>query len=271
MSSLVEDAGVSPTPPDKLASQAAIKDDWPERIRAFGAAHGFSDADLPLLLRAFTHRSLADEAPGGDNERLEFLGDTVLALLVCEHLYLQYPDHTEGQLTKLKQRYVSEPSLAEAAAALDLGGLLAIAAGDDVAGGRERPSTLSDTFEALLAAVYLAQGIESARAFVRSRLIDRVNPDVVWDYKSRLQEWCQERHSATPFYRSEPSSGPAHAPIFRSEVLMTTGGDSGQEKVLGEGAGRSKKLAEQAAAQDALSRLEKPKKPRKKKAVNPSG
>ena len=113
----------------------------------------------------------------------------------------------------------------------------------------------------------VGERIEAARRFVRTRLIDRVDPDVVWDYKSRLQEWCQERHAATPFYRSEPSSGPAHAPIFRSEVLMSTEADAGQEKILGEGTGRSKKLAEQAAAQDALTRLEKPKRQRKKKAA----
>ncbi|MGV3719814.1 MAG: ribonuclease III [Actinomycetota bacterium] len=253
-----------------MLSEATIEtttDDWTLRVRSFGAQLGITEEHLPLLERALTHRSLADEAPAGDNERLEFLGDTVLALLVCEHLYRTFPSHTEGQLTKLKQRYVSEPSLAEAAAALDLGGLLAIATGDDVSGGRERPSTLSDAFEAVLAAVYLTQGIEAARTFVRTRLIDRVDPDVVWDYKSRLQEWCQERHSATPFYRSEPSSGPAHAPIFRSEVLLSTNAEAGQEKILGEGTGRSKKLAEQAAAQDALSRLEKPRRQRKKKAA----
>jgi len=250
---------VDPVPQNPFAPE------WAARVRSFAEGLGVATEHLPLFERALTHRSLGDEAPAGDNERLEFLGDTVLALVVCEYLYRAFPNHAEGQLTKLKQRYVSEPSLAEAAVALGLGPLLAIAAGDDVSGGRDRPSTLSDAFEAVLAAVYLACGLEAAREFVTTRLIERVNPDVVWDYKSRLQEWCQERHAATPFYRSEPSSGPAHAPIFRSEVLLAATAGGGQEKALGEGTGRSKKVAEQEAARDALSRLEKPKRQRKKK------
>jgi ribonuclease-3 len=236
------------------ASQDAA---WQERIREFGARLGLGAGQHELLVRALTHRSLGEEVPLGDNERLEFLGDTILALIVCEHLYHTYPTHAEGQLTKLKQRYVSEPSLAEAAISLQLGSLLAIAPGDDVAGGRERPSTLSDAFEAVLAAVYLALGLEAARAFVRVNLIDRVDPHVVWDYKSRLQELYQDKHSATPFYRSAPSEGPAHAPIFHSQVVV--GNSTETERLLGEGSGRSKKLAEQEAARNALERLEAPK------------
>jgi len=232
---------------------------WHERLRAFGARLGLGEGHHELVVRALTHRSLGEESPLGDNERLEFLGDTILALIVCEHLFHTYPTHAEGQLTKLKQRYVSEPSLAEAAISLELGTLLAIAPGDDVAGGRERPSTLSDAFEAVLAAVYLSLGLEAAREFVRIHLIDRVDPHVVWDYKSRLQELYQDKYSATPFYRSAPSEGPAHAPIFHSQVVVHTAGESGSsEQLLGEGSGRSKKLAEQEAARNALERLERP-------------
>jgi len=236
-----------------------VQDDtWHERLRTFGTQLGLEPGHHELVARALTHRSLGEESPSGDNERLEFLGDTILALIVCEHLFHTYPEHAEGQLTKLKQRYVSEPSLAEAAASLQLGSLLAIAPGDDVAGGRERPSTLSDAFEAVLAAVYLALGLEAARKFVRVNLIDRVDPHVVWDYKSRLQELYQDKHSATPFYRSAPSEGPAHAPIFHSQVLVNSPETTGAtDRLLGEGSGRSKKLAEQEAARDALERLEK--------------
>lgn len=238
---------------------AGVQDEaWHNRLRTFGAQLGLGPGHHDLLVRALTHRSLGEETPLGDNERLEFLGDTILALIVCEHLYHTYPEHAEGQLTKLKQRYVSEPSLAEAATSLQLGSLLAIAPGDDVAGGRERPSTLSDIFEAVLAAVYLALGLEAAREFVRVHLIDRVDPHVVWDYKSRLQELYQDKHQATPFYRSAPSEGPAHAPVFRAQVLVQAQGETGaEERLLGEGRGRSKKLAEQEAARDALERLEK--------------
>jgi ribonuclease-3 len=144
-----------------------------------------------------------------------------------------------------------------------------MAAGDEAAGGRDRPSTLCDTFEAVLAAIYLALGIEAAREFVRANLIERVDPTVVWDYKSRLQELYQEKHGTTPFYRTAPSSGPAHAPVFRSEVVAAMELTEGSpEQLLGEGSGRSKKVAEQNAAQDALTRLEKPKRKPRKKAVS---
>jgi ribonuclease-3 len=244
-----------------------MSEEWLERVRAFAAGLGLGPEHHDLITRAFTHRSIGDEATLGDNERLEFLGDTILALVVCEHLYLTFPTHSEGQLTKLKQRYVSEPTLADAASSLGLGALLAMASGDEGAGGRERPSTLCDLFEAVLAAVYLAGGIEAAREFVRANVIERVDPNVVWDYKSRLQELFQEKHGTTPFYRTAPSSGPAHAPVFHSTVVATS---EAAETVLGEGTGRNKKIAEQCAAQDALARLEKPKRKSRKK-VAPEG
>jgi ribonuclease-3 len=232
---------------------------WLERVRAFARGLGASAEHDGLFIQAFTHRSLADDAPHGDNERLEFLGDSVLALLVNEHLYEAHPEHTEGQLTKLKARYVCEPSLAVAAAALDLGSLLAIAAGDEAAGGRERPSTLSDVFEAVLAALYLSRGMDAAREFVHRELIARVDPNEVWDHKSRLQELFQEKHRVTPTYRTVVEGGPAHDRTFFSEVVAN--GDA-----LGQGKGRSKRLAEQAAALDALTRLEAKPRRRSKKA-----
>ncbi len=222
---------------------------WRERAQAFAGRLGLTGEHETLVFRALTHRSLAETAPHGDNERLEFLGDSVLALLVNQHLYETFPELPEGRLTRLKQQYVCEPSLTVAAVALDLGGLLAMAPGDEAAGGRERPSALSDAFEAVLAAVYLARGLEAAREFVLRELVARVDPSHVPDAKSRLQELYQERFRLTPVYHTEAESGPAHDRIFRSRVRV---GD--QE--LGSGAGRSKKLAEQAAAADALARLE---------------
>jgi len=221
---------------------------WLARIRRFARKLEIGPEHESLMVRALTHRSLADEAPLGDNERLEFLGDSVVALLVNEHLYRTYPEHSEGQLTRLKQQYVCEPSLAQAALGLDLGALLALAPGDEAAGGRERSSILSDAFEAMLAAVYLARGLDAAREFVLRELVERVDPSTVWDYKSRLQELYQEKHRATPTYSTTVDGGPAHERIFRSEVR------AGSE-TLGRGTGRSKKLAEQAAAADALERL----------------
>jgi ribonuclease-3 len=164
-------------------------------------------------------------------------------------------------LTRLKAAYVCEPSLARAAEALDLGSLLAMAPGDEAAGSRSRPSVLSDALEAVLAAVYLTLGLESAREFVRREVLDRVDPEQVWDYKSRVQELLQERHRITPTYRTVVDSGPAHDPVFRSEVLSGT-------DVLGQGTGRSKKLAEQAAAEVALAALTEPKRRRRKTAAS---
>jgi len=223
--------------------------EWQARVREFAASLGVGAEHRPLIVRALIHRSLADVAPAGDNERLEFLGDSVLALLVNHYLYETFPEHTEGQLTRLKALYVSEPSLAEAAAALGLGALLAMAPSDDAAGGRSRPSTLSDAFESVLGALYLARGLEAAREFVAHRLIARVDPTEVRDHKSRLQELFQEGRKLTPVYETVVESGPAHDRLFRSEVRA-------DGALLGQGTGKSKKLAEQAAAADALSRLE---------------
>jgi ribonuclease-3 len=223
--------------------------EWREHARAFARRLEIGPEHDRLVFQALTHRSLAEEAPHGDNERLEFLGDSVLALLVNEHTYRTHPGFSEGQLTRLKAQYVCEPSLALAASALDLGSLLALAPSDEAAGGRSRASILSDTFEAVLAALYLARGIEAAREFVVRELIGRVDPAFVADYKSRLQELYQEAHRATPSYHTEVESGPAHERVFWSEARV-------DGHTLGRGTGRSKKLAEQAAAADALSRLE---------------
>src|SRR6266571_6988791 len=140
----------------------------------------------PLLRQALTHRSQSELAPHGDNERLEFLGDSILGMLVNEYLYLAYPSATEGELTRMKANLVSEPSLAEAARGLGLGlgPLLDIARGEEVGGGRDRPSILSDAFEAVLAAVYLARGIDAARAFVHQHLITATDPLLERDHKS---------------------------------------------------------------------------------------
>lgn len=229
-----------------------VDEEWSARVAGFGAAIGFPAEHGLLLRQAMTHRSLSDVAREGDNERLEFLGDSVVALLVNDYLFRKYPDHAEGQLTKLKALYVCEPSLAKAAAGLGLGPLLAMAPSDEAAGGRERPSVLSDAFEALLAAVYLASGLEAARTLLERSLISRIDPSEIWDHKSRLQEYFQEKLRATPVYRTLVESGPAHDRIFHSQAVVG-------EEVVGEGNGRSKKLAEQAAAADALARVEQQK------------
>jgi len=204
---------------------------------------------LRLLRQALTHRSLAGIAPQGDNERLEFLGDSVLGMLVNEHLYRSFPEEPEGVLTKMKARLVSEPALADAARRLGLGPMLTLSASEEATGGRERPSTLSDAFEAVVAAVYLHRGLPSARRLVREALIRHVDVRQTWDHKSRLQELLQERYRVTPTYRILEETGPAHDRRFVAEVRL-------HDRVLGRGVGRSKKAAEQAAAAAALAQPE---------------
>lgn len=219
------------------------------RAAAFARELGLPPEQETLVRQALTHRSAVEGLDLPDNERLEFLGDRVLDLIVTEHLYLTYPDNPEGPLTRLKIRYVSEPSLAWVAREIGLGELVVLSAGDEATGGRERPSTLSDAFEAILAAIYLALGLEAAREFVRRELLERVDPTEAWDHKSRFQELCQERLLQTPLYQTMQESGPAHNPRFVSRALVAGA-------VYGEGTGASKRAAEQAAAAASLARLE---------------
>lgn len=200
--------------------------------------------DPRLLQQALTHKS-ADV--GYDNERLEFLGDAVLEIIVTEYLYYNFPTHSEGQLTLARVDAVSEPSLAETAQNMGLGRLLKMSRGEEASGGRTRPSILSDAFEAVVAAVYLSLGLEEARKFVLEQFgtLGEVRER---DFKSRLQEYTQEHFRSTPHYRTTVESGPAHDRSFSAEVIL-------QGKALGQGRGRSKKIAEQQAAEQALEGL----------------
>jgi ribonuclease III len=222
----------------------------PVSIDEFAVWLDLEPEHLPLLRRALTHRSQADVAPGGDNERLEFFGDSILAMLVNEYLYQAFPDRSEGDLTKMKANMVKEPTLASAARELNLGQMIDMSRGEEAAGGRDRPSTLADAFEAVLAAIYLARGLERAREFIRLHLINRTDPVRDWDYKSTLQERLQETRKSAPRYIILQERGPAHEKEFVAEVRL---GD----ELLGSGRGRSKKQAEQFAAAEALSVLER--------------
>ena len=179
---------------------------------------------------------------------MELLGDSVLALVVVEELYRSHTEHSEGTLTQLKALYVCEGSLADAARRLGLGALLAIGPGDEATGGRSRPSTLSDAFEAVLGALYLCRGLDAAREFVVREILQQVDPVEVRDPKSRLQEHFQALDKTTPTYHLQREEGPPHDPTFWCEVRA--GG-----RALGEGKGRSKKVAEQEAARAALAVL----------------
>ena len=206
----------------------------------------------PLLLElALTHPSYCHENPGmASNERLEFLGDAVLGLVVGEALYRRDAGLSEGQMTELRARLVSGEALAEQAAALGLGKYLLLGKGEEVSGGRERPSNMARGLEALIGAVYLDQGLGAAQAFLEKafgRKWPRALRGAGPDYKSRLQAAVQARGGTPPVYRTVEVSGPGHARRFTVEV---TAGD-----LQAQGTGSSKKRAEQAAARTALKKL----------------
>jgi ribonuclease-3 len=150
----------------------------------------------------------------------------------------------------MKARFVSEPALAHAAALLGVGPLIDMAASEAASRGRDRPSVLSDAFEAVLAVIYLVNGLEPARRFVRDRLIAEIDLSEAWDHKSLLQELMQEKRRATPIYRIQGSVGPPHDRKFIAEVVI-------KDQVFGRGTGRSKKVAEQAAAAAALASVDR--------------
>ena len=213
---------------------------------------GHRFADLALLQLALTHRSwCAENAGHGSNERLEFLGDAVLGLVVTDHLYGRFPDLPEGELAKARAWIVSAASLAEVAAELGLGDVVLLGKGEHHSGGREKPSILADAMEAVLGAVYVDGGLEPARALVLDRLGDRIAEAADGpggnDHKTRLQELGARRWEELPTYvvRDE---GPDHDKRFFAEVRLA-------DEVRGRGEGRSKKQAEQAAARDAWERL----------------
>lgn len=204
-----------------------------------------------LLAESLTHPSLAYESqkPHFDNQRLEFLGDAVIQLIITEELYNRFPEFPEGQLTKLRSRLVSRTALARFAAEIDLGDYVLLGKGEEATGGRRRHSTLADAFEALIGAVYIDSGRKAARDIVL-RLIeqemalmedcpDEKNP------KGQLQEILQAIHPEAPEYQIISESGPDHRRVFQAEV-------SWRGMVLATGKGKSKKEAEARAASEAL-------------------
>lgn len=219
---------------------------------------GYSFRDVALLDEALTHKSHVNELKHKHrkhNERLEFLGDAVLTLVVSERLAQIFPESPEGELSKLKARLVSEASLASAARRLDLSALLRLGRGEELTLGREKPSLLANAMEAIVAAVYLDGGLGPARAFIL-RALDEEFQDLqdgggqglVQDYKTRFQEWCQKKYDTLPQYTIVRETGPDHQKTF--EVHVSVRGE-----ILGVGMGRSKKEAEQVAAKRALNRV----------------
>lgn len=211
----------------------------------------YSFRDQGLLRLALTHRSVsADDPARNDNERLEFLGDAVLQLVITDLLFGNYPHLAEGQMAKVRAAVVSRPMLAEIARAISLGRYVELATGEDGTGGREKDSILADALEAVLGAIYLDSGLEEVRTVIHfhweDRVAERAKSPGVKDYKTRLQEWLA-RDGRKPHY-DIVGSGPDHDRRFEAVVSV-----DGQK--LGAGCGQSKKSAEQAAAQVALDGL----------------
>ena len=213
---------------------------------------GYHFKDIGLLEHAMTHSSYANEhrATGiTSNERLEFLGDSVLGMIVAEYLFATHPNMPEGELTRTRAALVCETSLYEVALALGLGRCLRLGRGEDAGGGRQRPSILADATEATLAAVYLDGGIQAVIPIIRSFILDKEKEKTAGrDYKTALQELVQRNPGQTVSYRLVEETGPDHARVFVMEVSV--GGVP-----AGIGRGRSKKEAEQMSARAALDKL----------------
>ncbi len=217
---------------------------------------GISFKNQELLKLAFIHRSYLNEAKHlhESNERLEFLGDSVLSLLTSHFLYTTYPAYPEGTLTNIRSSLVKTTSLSDISKSLGLGDLLFLSHGEEASGGRTNPSLLADVFEALLGAIYLDQGIETAGKFLTKYLFSNTQDIIATksyiDYKSLLQELVQQDSRISPTYHVVRSVGPDHARVFWVEARA-------KGSVLGSGSGKSKQEAEQEAAQHALEKLGK--------------
>lgn len=230
-----------------------------QQLKSFCQELGIIMNDLELLDMALTHTSYAHEAKQTPkpqhNERIEFLGDSVLSVIVSTYMYNNFCELDEGQLTKLRAHLVCEASLYEYSKKINLGENLRLGRGEEQSGGRERPSILADAFESVLGAIYLDQGMDVAREYLLGLMREEIDyictHGIYNDYKTRLQEYLQRDGEVSISYKLIDSSGPEHNKVFTSEVLLN-------KKVIGTGSGRSKKDAEQHAAKKALESLDLP-------------
>ena len=216
---------------------------------------GVSFDDQSLLEQALVHSSYINENPGSaptSNERLEYLGDAVLDLVVAEKLYQDFPQLTEGQMTKLRSALVRQDTLFRVARDIELGDYLYLGRGEEASGGRNKPANLAGALEAVIAAVFLDRGLETVRDFIL-RLIGKELQKIIsrgasTDYKSKLQELIQARQQQAPTYHVIEAAGPAHDRVFTVEVKV---GDT----VLGRGVGKGRRRAEAEAARTALEQF----------------
>ena len=214
---------------------------------------GIENVDTSLIEEALTHSSYANEHDCKSNERLEFLGDAVLGLLVGEFIYLNNPDLPEGKMTKLRATYVCEDANYKYAQNLELGSVLKLGHGEEMGGGRVRPAVLNDAFEAFLGAIYLTCGLDKVKEILEEVVFPHIGQDEVTpfvDYKSRLQEYIQAETRQAIVYRLDNVVGPPHDRTFTISVVL-------DGLKLGEGVGKSKKDAEQLAAKSAIDKMVK--------------
>ena len=225
-------------------------------VEKFQQQFSLQFSDYALLATALKHRSylnLTSESRINSNERLEFLGDAVLDLVVTHFLYSKFPNKTEGNLSKVKSILVSKPVMADIAVDMSLGELVLMNRGEEKTGGRQRKSILADAFEAIIGAIYLDLGLDEASAFIHKYLLAEykkiLRKSLYRNYKSILLEYAQSNGAGLPEYRVVEEIGPDHAKEFVIVVFI------GKER-LGEGKGKSKKIAEQEAAKQAVKKLE---------------
>lgn len=217
-------------------------------------AIGYAFNDGLLLNTALTHSSyVANRTEKLEHyERLEFLGDSILSMIISQYIYKHCTEMAEGQLTRIRASIVCEPSLYEAADKINLGRYLLISKGEELTGGRSRASILADAFEALIAAIYLDGGINKAKSFVLGALKDiierGIQSKIITDYKSFFQEYIQKSSQAQISYKLLSEEGPAHNRTFEIALML-------DDEIIGTGSGNSKKEAQQAAAKNAMEKL----------------
>lgn len=233
-----------------------ITSDEKKKLKEFEKLLGVSFWHREHLKRALMHKSYANENkyPYTDhNERYEFLGDAVLELAISQILFAMFPDHTEGDLSKLRAAIVNEEQLAELAREIKIGEYMLLGKGESQTGGSDKPSLLSDTYEAILGAIYLDRGFDKAVKVIKKNFEAVINKvggvGYISDFKTRLQEVVQGKFHTIPRYRTAKETGPDHSKTF--EINLFIGSD-----LISTGRGASKKAAEQDAAREALARLE---------------
>lgn len=227
----------------------------PELIKQFEEQLNIKFGNSLLLQRALTHKSFANENPElnlRDNERLEFLGDSVLSLVISTYIFTHFPEYPEGELARMRAVIVSEPVLAMLSREIGVGNFLLLSRGEELSGGRKRDSILADAMEALIGALYLDKGFARVQSFLVP-LFKKVITDVkegryIQDYKTLLQELLQKDSNGTPEYIVVGESGPDHNKTFQVSVTY-------KNKIMGKGQGSSKKEAEQEAARSALKKM----------------